>query len=81
MTIRMLVAVSTAALVVAVSGCAATPDKTADSGYQPKQYRTGSNIPVHEGDLPGEAKVVKPDTTPIFKGPGPKVGPTGAGGG
>jgi hypothetical protein len=66
--------------VCAATGCASTPDKTAEV-YQGKQYRTGSNIPVHDGDLPSEALVVKPDTVPIFKGPGPKVGPTGAGGG
>jgi hypothetical protein len=74
------ICIAFAAAVCAATGCASTPDKTAEV-YQGKQYRTGSNIPVHDGDLPSEALVVKPDTVPIFKGPGPKVGPTGAGGG
>ena len=77
MVIRMLAAI---AAVAALASCASTPDQTAEI-YQGKQYRTGSNIPVHDGDLPNEAKVVKPDAVPIFKGPGPKVGPTGGGSG
>jgi len=78
--LRMFTAFAAAAALCAASGCASAPDQAADV-YQGKQYRTGSNIPVHDGDLPSQAQVVKPDTTPIFKGPGPKVGPTGAGGG
>jgi len=78
--IRMFAALAAAAAFCAASGCASAPDQTAEV-YQGKQYRTGSNIPVHDGDLPSQVKVVKPDTTPIFKGPGPMVGPTGAGGG
>ena len=78
--VRISIAFAAAAAVCAATGCATAPDQTAEV-YQGKQYRTGSNIPVHDGDLPNEALVVKPDTVPIFKGPGPKVGPTGGGGG
>ena len=75
--IRMLAAVASAAM---LAGCASTPDQVAES-HQERQYRTGSNIAVRDGDMAGPEKSVKPDTVPIFKGPGPKVGPTGAGGG
>jgi len=78
--IRMSIALASAAAFCAASGCASAPDQTGEV-YQGKQYRTGSNIAVHDGDMPSQAQVVKPDTTPIFKGPGPKVGPTGGGGG
>jgi type IV pilus biogenesis protein CpaD/CtpE len=74
--IRMFTAVAAAAL---LAGCASTPDQVAER--QERQYRTGSNIAVRDGDMAGPEKSVKPDTVPIFKGPGPKVGPTGAGGG
>ena len=63
----------------ALAACASSPEVA--GAHQEKQYRTGSNIAVREGELPGPEKSVKPDTVPIFKGPGPKVGPTGGGSG
>jgi type IV pilus biogenesis protein CpaD/CtpE len=75
--VQTLAALAACATLVA---CASTASQTGEA-YQGKAYRTGSNIPVHDGDLPPEGQVVKPDTVPIYKGPGPKVGPTGAGSG
>ena len=80
MFVRTCNAAAIAATLALCAGCASPPDKVAGD-YHGKQYRTGSNIPVHDGDMPGDAKVVKPDAVPIFKGPGPRVGPTGGGGG
>ena len=76
--IRMFAALAAAA---ALAACASTAEKTADTAHAEKQYRTGSNIAVRDGDMAGSEKSVKPDVVPIFKGPGPRVGPTGSGGG
>ena len=66
------------ALALAVGGCATTYD-TDKPVYQGKEYRTGSNIPVHDGDMRGTSTVAKPDDTPATTAPWQyKKGPGGA---
>jgi len=79
-TARIVRTFAALAACAALTACASAASQTGET-YQGKAYRTGSNIPVHDGDLPNETQVVKPDTVPIYRGPGPKVGPTGSAGG
>jgi hypothetical protein len=81
MIIRILTTFAAATLVAGAFGCASTPDNSADSDRRPREYRTGSNIAIHDGDMARGEKTVKPDAVPILRGPGPMVGPTGGSGG
>ena len=63
------------ALPMALVACASTPDTESAEAREPKAYRTGSNIPMRDGDLGpavkgGDVPSVKPITAPASRGGG-----------
>lgn len=78
MNVRTCSKAALAAVALALGGCATTYDGDKPV-YQGKEYRTGSNIPVHDGETRGSATVAKPDEIPGTTGPWQyKKGPGGA---
>ena len=62
-----------------LAGCASSPDSPATANYQPKQYRTGSNIPVGSANPRDGHDTFKPDDVPLSSMPWQyKKGPGGA---
>jgi hypothetical protein len=65
MTARFVTLLLTCA---ALAACASTPDSQAQARPE-KQYRTGSNIAVRDGEMPGSEVKYKPGVVPIGQGP------------
>jgi len=54
-------ALCVAALLAALAGCSTAPTDPNAPASEPKEYRTGSNIPVRDRNSPSQAQNVKPD--------------------
>lgn len=73
MNLRTFGTLGLAVVAAALCGCA-TPYDADKPVYQGKEYRTGSNIAVRDGEPRGSATVVKPDDVPLYR---PQVQRTG----
>lgn len=56
-------ALAVAALTAALAACSTAPADPNAPPYEPKEYRTGSNIPVRDRNASGEVTSVKPDAS------------------